>query len=166
MFTDKSAQTSKFMIKLFFLTVLLCIGMAACQVGSTFDGNLISDDGIFKMDYSALNGQKVSSMILSEGESVRVSIAQKEGVVDVTIGIDGKEPIYEGNGLSHIDFTLNISQSGTYQISVTGHKACGTVSFIKVNDGEALNQTWHRIKVIDIPTMRRMKNGFDLEEDV
>lgn len=91
------------------------------------------------MDYSILNRQEVSTIELSKCESLRVSIAQNEGTVDVTVGIDGEEPIYEGRGLSHIEFTLNISQPGTYQISVTGHKACGTVSFIKVIDGDGLN---------------------------
>lgn len=115
-----------------FLTLILCVGMASCQVGSTFDGNIVSNAESFQMDYSMLNQQEVSFMTLSEGESVRVSIVQKAGVVDVTVGIDGSKPIYEGNGLENIDFTLNISESGTYQISVTGHNACGNVAFIKV----------------------------------
>lgn len=112
--------------------VILCIAMAGCNAGSTFDGNKTSNTDSFQMDYTVLNQQEDSFLTLAEGDSLQVSIAQESGTVDVIVGIDGREPIYEGNGLTDTDFTLNILESGTYQIAVTGHNARGSVVFTKV----------------------------------
>ena len=80
-----------------------------------------------------LNRQEQASLELTAGDAVMVSIAQESGTVDVIVGINEKEPIYEGNGLTNTSFTLNITEAGTYQIIVTGHNACGSVSFTKMN---------------------------------
>lgn len=114
------------------VTAILCIALAGCNVGSTFDGNKTSNTDSFQMDYAVLDQQEASFFTLAEGDSLLVSIAQEAGTVDVMVGIDGKEPIYEGNGLTDTAFTLNILEPGTYQISVTGHNARGSVAFTKV----------------------------------
>ena len=36
-------------------------------------------------------------------------------------------PLYQGNGKGVIEFTVNISESGTYSIFVEAHHAKGTV---------------------------------------
>lgn len=113
------------------ITMILCIVLVGCQISSTFDGNTISNADRFQMDYTVLDRQESASLVLNEGDSIRVSIAQNAGTVDVTVGIDGKEPIYEGNGLTNAAFVLNVWETGMYQIVVTGHNACGSVSFVK-----------------------------------
>lgn len=113
------------------MTAILYIVLVGCSTGSTFDGNKISEADSFRMDYSVLERQEGSSLALTAGDVLQVSIAQETGTVDVIVGINEKEPIYEGNGLTNISFTLNISESGTYQVSVTGHDACGCVVFQK-----------------------------------
>lgn len=68
-------------------------------------------------------------MTLTEGDTLSVFVAQEAGTVDVVVGIDGQEPVYEGNGLTEFSFVLNITQSGTYRISVVGHGARGRIAF-------------------------------------
>lgn len=114
------------------MTAILCMALTGCHGGSTFDGTKISDASSFRMNYSVLDQQEQASLELTAGDALQVSIAQEAGTVDVTVGIDGREPIYEGNGLTDMDFVLNISESGTYQITVTGHDACGSAAFAKV----------------------------------
>lgn len=130
-------------ILLVLMTAILCVALAGCHTGSTFNGNKISEADRFQMDYSVLNQQEGASMALTAGDTIMVSIAQESGTADVIVGIDEKEPIYEGNGLTDTSFTLNISEAGTYQITVTGHDACGSVSFTKVTaapEAEAAQQ--------------------------
>lgn len=114
------------------MTMILCAALAGCHSDSTFDGNKTSDAVSFQMDYTVLNRQEQASFELTAGDAIMVFIAQEAGTVDVIVGINEKEPVYEGNGLTNTSFTLNISEAGTYQIAVTGHAACGNVSFTKM----------------------------------
>lgn len=116
---------------LLLVAAVFCMALTGCHSGSTFDGNILRNEDCFQMEYTVLDQQESASIALGEGDTLCVSVSQERGVVDIVVGIDGKEPIYEGNGLTDMDFSLNISQFGDYQISVTGHEACGSVAFIK-----------------------------------
>lgn len=83
------------------------------------------------MEYSILNKKEDTVMELLSRDQLQVEIAQAKGSVDVMIGMDGEEPIYEGHSLMEIRFTLNSEKTGNYYISVTGKKATGSVSFEK-----------------------------------
>lgn len=114
------------------MAVSLCITAVGCHAGSTFDGSRSSEADSFRMEYSVLDQQERASLALAAGDALQVVIAQEAGTVDVTVGIEEKGPIYEGSGLTDTSFILNISEAGAYQITVTGHGACGSVSFTKV----------------------------------
>lgn len=109
----------------------LCAALVGCGTGSTFvgDGTLTADG--FRMDYTLLDQQESAFLTLAEGDDLQVTIRQERGSVDVTVGMEGAEPVYEGNGLTEAAFTLHISAGGTYQLSVTGHAACGSVAFVR-----------------------------------
>lgn len=112
---------------LIIMTVSLAfIILAGCK---SFNGNITSDSDSFYMDYSVFNRQEDAFINLSDKDKLQVEIAQTEGNIDVTIGMDGEEPIYQGNALTEISFTLNINKKGRYRISVTGNNAKGYVSF-------------------------------------
>lgn len=114
-------------IILVFLTVSLAfIFLGGCK---SFNGNITSDIDSFYMDYSVFNRQEDAFLNLSEKDKLQVEIVQAEGSVDVTVGIDGEEPIYQGNALTEIGFTLNIIKTGKYRISVMGNNAKGYVLF-------------------------------------
>ena len=82
-----------------------------------------------------LNGTEKADMECSAGEQIRVIIYQAEGNVDVTVGQDGKKPVYRGTEQTDADFVLTMPEDGRYQISVTGHRAKGMISFLRM-DGE------------------------------
>lgn len=111
------------------ITFIFCILIISC---TQFDGNISSSEDCFKMDYTIFNQQKTGFFKLVEGDSVLVSILQEKGFIDVTVALPGKEPIYEGHKLSNTKFTLNIHESGTYQITVNGHNASGSVIIEKL----------------------------------
>lgn len=126
----KTEKDRIFPSRIISIVLVLCAVLTGCSSGK-FDGTVISDGREFKMDYSVFDRQKESFIELEAGDSLYVSAMQDSGCVDITVGIDGKEPIYEGNGLTDMEFTLNISEFGSYRISVTGHDACGSVVFRK-----------------------------------
>lgn len=112
-------------------TICICAILTGCKADSTFEGNKVANTDSFQMDYSILDKQEDAVLELDSGDILQVKILQTTGNVDVTVGQEGAEPIYEGSTLTDVDFTLNIDKSGDYQVSVTGHNAKGTVSFVR-----------------------------------
>ncbi len=103
--------------------------LTGCGTGSVFVGSRVSNASEFQMEYSVLNREETAELVLQAGEQLRVTLSHTEGTVDVTVGMDGNEPIYRGNGQQNADFVLEIAETGNYHISVSGHRAKGNVSF-------------------------------------
>ena len=106
--------------------------LTGCGTGSVFDGSRGSDASGFRMEYSMLNREEAADLTLREGDCLRVTLSHTEGTVDVTVGMEGQEPIYRGNGQQNADFVLEIPETGNYHISVTGHQAKGSISFTRI----------------------------------
>ena len=110
--------------------------LAGCGTGSVFDGSRVSDTSGFRMEYSILNREESAGLNLTEGDRLQVSLSHTEGTVDVTVGMNGKEPIYRGNGQQNAEFVLEILEKGNYHISVSGHQAKGNIAFIRIPGGQ------------------------------
>ena len=106
--------------------------LAGCGTGSVFDGSRVSDASGFRMEYSILNREESAGLNLTEGDRLQVSLSHTEGSVDVTVGMNGKEPIYRGNGQQNAEFVLEIAETGSYHIFVSGHQAKGNISFTRI----------------------------------
>ena len=111
------------------LTLLL---LAGCGTESVFNGSRTANESGFEMEYTALNREETADLTLSAGDQLRVVIAQTGGNVDVTVGQEGKEPLYRGTKQENADFVLTAPETGSYHISVVGHQAKGRVSFTRV----------------------------------
>ena len=103
--------------------------LTSCGTGSAFDGSRVSDASGFRMEYSMLNREESADLNLTEGDCLLVSLSHTEGTADVTVSMEGQEPIYRGNGQQSAEFVLEIAETGNYHISVSGHQAKGNVSF-------------------------------------
>lgn len=112
------------------VALCVCLSLTGCNGGEKFVGTKTADDNSFMIEYSLLRGRESAQMTLSEGDRLNVSIKQTNGKVDVKVGIEGEAPIYEGHGIENLDFALNIDRSGVYLIEITGHNACGKISFV------------------------------------
>ena len=110
--------------------------LAGCGTGSVFDGSRVSDTFGFRMEYSILNREESADLTLTEGDCLLVSLSHTEGTVDVTVGMNGKEPIYRGNGQQNAEIVLEILEKGNYHISVSGHQAKRNIAFIRIPGGQ------------------------------
>ena len=110
--------------------------LTGCGTGSVFDGTRGSDASGFRMKYSMLNQEESADLNLTEGDRLQVFLSHAEGTVDVTVGMEGQEPIYRGNGQQNAGFVLEITETGNYYISVSGHQAKGNVSFARIPGGQ------------------------------
>ena len=107
--------------------------LTGCRTGSVFDGSRASDASGFRMEYSILNREESAGLNLTEGDRLQVSLSHTEGSADVIVGMEGKTPIYRGNGQQNADFVLEIAETGSYHISVSGHQAKGNISFTRIS---------------------------------
>ena len=110
--------------------------LTGCGTGSVFDGSRVANASEFQMEYSALNREEAAELVLQAGEQLRVTLSHTEGTVDVTVGMEGQEPIYRGRGQQNAEFVLEILEKGNYHISVSGHQAKGNIAFIRIPGGQ------------------------------
>ena len=116
-------------INLAAILMAICLLLSGCGGKSTFDGSRTSDETGFRMEYRILDKEESAEMKLTEGDQIQVHISHTTGNVDVIVGQKGEEPIYKGTEQENADFILTIPKTGSYQISVTGHRAKGEISF-------------------------------------
>ena len=110
-------------------TLVFLISLTAC--GTKFDGSRTGNDSEFIMEYSVLNTTDAQDLTIEAGDTISAKIVVDKGSLSIKIQKDGEEPIYESNGISiSNEFDVEIDESGTYTVEVTGKKAKGSVSFM------------------------------------
>ena len=110
-------------------TLVFLISLTAC--GTEFDGSRTGNDSEFIMEYSVLNTTDAQDLTIEDGDTISAKIVVDKGSLSIKIQKDGEEPIYESNEISTSnEFDVEIDESGTYTVEVTGKKAKGSVSFI------------------------------------
>ncbi len=115
-------------------TLVLMVSLTAC--GSKFDGSRTGNDSEFIMEYRVLNQTDTQDLIAESGDTISGKIIVNKGSLSIKIQKDDEEPIYKNNGISVSNaFDVEINESGTYTVSVTGEKAKGSVSFTVVTNG-------------------------------
>ena len=110
--------------------------LTGCGTSSVFDGSRISNASEFQMEYSVLDREETAELGLKARDQLRVTLSHTKGCVDVIVLLEGKELIYRGNGQQNADFVLEIAETGSYHISVSGHQAKGNVSFTRIPEGQ------------------------------
>ncbi len=119
------------MKKALLIVSMLAITIFLSGCGTDFDGSRIGNDNEFIMQYSVLNTTDMQELTVETGDTIHVNLVVKKGSLSIKIQKDGEEPIYEDNGISASnEFDVEIDESGTYTVEVTGKKAKGSVSFI------------------------------------
>ncbi|VYU44582.1 Uncharacterised protein [Eubacterium limosum] len=114
-------------------SLILVLSLTACV--SDFDGSRTGNDSEFVMDYKIFNTTDSQDLIVAEGDSIHANIVVDDGHLSFKIQKDNEDPVYESEKIffSH-EFDVEIEESGTYTVTVTGEKAKGSVSFTVVTN--------------------------------
>ena len=113
--------------------LILALSLTAC--GADFDGRRMGNDNEFVMDYKIFNTTDSQELIVEEGDTIHASIIVDGGSLSFKIQKDNEAPIYESKDVSLSDeFDVEIEESGTYVVTITGKKAKGIVSFTVVTN--------------------------------
>ncbi len=87
------------------------------------------------MNYKVFNKTDSQNLIVEKGDTIHAEIVVEGGSLSIKIQKDDEVPIYEGVDVSSSDeFDIDIEESGTYTVSVTGEKTKGSVSFTVVTN--------------------------------
>lgn len=113
--------------------VLMVFMLCGCKGSqkATFDGSKTGDENHYDISFKMLNTTYTHKLEMKAGESILVHIEKESGDIKVMIQKEGETPVYEGNGDAATDFSVKVSEDGTYTVSVTGKEARGHVTFTK-----------------------------------
>ena len=115
------------------LACIVCFSLAllsACN-HAAFNGSSTGNDTQFIMEYSILNTSDYREMALKAGDVIDTIIVSDDGSVDIQIENSVGASVYSQRDVPTSAFEIVISQDDTYTFTVTGHRAKGSVSFIK-----------------------------------
>ena len=87
------------------------------------------EDDLFSIGMESMNESRGESFLLDEGASVVVYVVHLAGELDIYITDSIGNAVYEGHNPEMGSFTVNITESGRYTITVEGKRAEGSVSF-------------------------------------
>ncbi len=109
------------------VVMLMATVLVGCDGGATFSGSKTGDADHFDIEFEALNTSFSHDLELNEGESLEVTATKEAGKISLRIQCGESEPVYQGDNLETTNFKVNVSESGTYTITVLGQKAKGHV---------------------------------------
>ena len=95
--------------------------------GSTYDRRAEKD--FFSLEMKPLNCPLSEPYALHAGDTIQVEIDLRAGELSISIGQEGKAPVYEGHNPDLTSFRVTIPEDGTYSLSVSGKQAKGSISF-------------------------------------
>lgn len=98
--------------------------------GSYFQGSRSGDESSLRLDYSAFNGTEFQVLELEAGDMIVAEIVSDRGSVDVSVVDDAdREPIFDQDDLGSGTYAIEVPESGSYEIRVTGNQAAGSACF-------------------------------------
>lgn len=95
--------------------------------GARFNGSSLLNPDEIALDYSILNGSFTHTMRLQSGDVLDVALQVDEGTLGIAIeGSDGT-PLYQNDNLDTSQFHLEISQTDSYHVTITGSNTKGSI---------------------------------------
>ena len=117
-------------IRMASLLLLMVLGtglvLMACGSKSLADSRTAGSDS-YGLNVESMTGTDSCQMELQEGEVLAVHFETVRGSMCMEIQAPDGRNAYTGNGTAATDFTVSISQSGTYTIAVTAVRAKGKI---------------------------------------
>lgn len=118
------------MKKFFSAVIIAMLAFSLISCSPSFDGSRTGNDSEFIMDYKVLNTTDAQDLTAEAGDIIHAKIVIEGGQLSFKIQKDDNVPVYENVDVSSSDeFDVEIEESGTYTVTVTGEKAKGSVSF-------------------------------------
>lgn len=120
-------------LKCFLLFLLwIAVFLTSCRK-NCFVGNRTAGIDSYRLDVDNMTGTDNLTMEMRAGDTLEVHFETLKGSIYMEIKEPDKTTLYAGNGKGVTEFSINISESGTYSIYVEAHRAKGTVHIQQVD---------------------------------
>ena len=110
----------------------LTVFLTACEK-TCFVGSREAESKSYRLNIERMTGTDRFTMELNAGDTLAIQFETVRGSIHLEIKKPDESSMYAGNGTGVTDFTVNISESGTYSIYVKAYNAKGTVSVRRTN---------------------------------
>ena len=112
-----------------FSFIFIFASLTACS--PDFNGSRTGNDKQLIMEYTAFNTTDSQDLVVEAGDTIHTEIVIADGQLSYKIQKNDDEPIAESEGIFFsVDFDVEVEESGTYTVTVTGEKAKGSVKFL------------------------------------
>ena len=111
--------------------VLAAVLLAGCR-SATFNGSRTGNDSQLIMEYAVFNTTDSQTLELERGDRLLVEIVQEKGTLSLSIEGEGEESLYADENAQSGSFELEIPEDGSYQVTVSGEKARGRLSVVRL----------------------------------
>lgn len=109
------------------ILLLLCLLWTGCENDTIYSRTKTADRYYLRL--KPLNDTMTETYTLKAGDAIAVTMEVESGALDILIARQGGEVVYRGNEVDSGSFVLEITESGKYEISVTGRQGRGTLIF-------------------------------------
>lgn len=117
-----------------FSMILAAVSLTACS--PDFNGSRTGNDSQLIMEYTAFNTTDSQDLTVKAGDSIYVEFIVDDGHLSYKIQKNNNEPVAESDDIFFSEkFDVDIEESGTYTVTISGEKAKGSAKFI-VESGE------------------------------
>ena len=115
-----------------FSVIFLITLLTACS--PDFNGSRTGNDNQLIMEYTAFNTTDSQDLVVEAGDTIHTEIVIEDGQLSYKIQKNDDEPIAESESIFFSEeFDVEVKESGTYTVTVTGEKAKGSVKFVVEN---------------------------------
>lgn len=122
----KFIHTAWLWIAIVLLVAGLTLFLPSCN-REIFIGHDIKNSDLYLLDVEQMNGADSHSIELQTGAMLAVHFETVKGSMHMEISAPDGSCLYAGSGKGVTEFTVNISESGTYSIFVEAHHAKGII---------------------------------------
>lgn len=110
----------------------IVVFLTSCRK-NCFVGNRAAGMGSYRLDVDNMTGIDSLTMEMKAGDTLEVYFEALKGSMYMEIREPDKTILYAGNGKVVTEFSINISESGTYSIYLEAHRAKGTVHIQQID---------------------------------
>lgn len=95
--------------------------------GARFNGSSLLNPDEIAMDYTILNGRFTHTMRFQSGDVLDVELQVDEGTLGILITDSDGAILYQNDNLETSQFHLEIPQTDSYQVTITGDHTQGSI---------------------------------------
>lgn len=110
--------------------ILLIAGMIALRVYNNqklFVGNQVKSRNCYILEFEKMNQEDSHVISACKDDVFAVRFKIEKGHADLVIAMDGRPPIYMGNGIKYGEFNVIVPEDGEFRITINARHAAGFV---------------------------------------